>query len=834
MSGYNPPPMQRQMVGDLCYLELCTLEGNTYVVTACPRGFFVNASRERDVFCPFPAHHPHTSQTLLDLLSKVSPQFRANWAALLVHAQKNADLFADDPAFLSLPWVSATLISQHLTTHGLMGIGDGDGNGSWLAAPPRPHTFDLNRSEEADLQGYGVARTSFGAIRDWNEEYQCCKELPMKSAQDRIFRARALSKMTYEFKHAAREGAIAVMRGKIPPLNPHDEARFHVYVLNKIFFSFAVDVRQYYSDVGGDRTTYALACHDLKGVRLLNDLDVPDLHTLATVVVDYLGHRIVAQSIVPGILQGDQASSLEYGSVDRGRSLHFNPDMDKLMTGVAKKLFIQPSHIVRNSTPVPANENEAQRLLKEEEAEKAAAEAETEGQKKNRNKFRVADGETVVFHGPVGTKGILGSDGRHYILDVCRLTPRDPNFATAGDVGDSARHTAVFRPELLQNFQAHRKRTMAAQQQQQQRPADGDNSTSGGDSEDNDANGAKTTDSSKAGAEKVSAALTFDINVFTEHKFDLAPEEVKRREARVWQLADFLSKQMLPALGSSLINGRQLGDGESLVHSMHKFGVNVRYLGALANWVRIHGKDERVKSQEATATTAEPQPTAEDEVTQQQADAAAGGGGGGSGGGGGGAAAAGDEAAAAAAAAAPAKAAPAQTTTTKTHQHNSFDTEHADAKFVIVTAEIEMVARAVKTIVGEILRTHRDLLDAPAILFAAMLNLLLAPGNPASSSSASSGTAAAAGNVAAEQPKRRDYTGQGSGGGGGGNSRSRRGHHHQHDSASDEAMPYAPSPVELIARKRVAGIGLNEQSLWDKIRARVREKYRYRTLRYDG
>jgi protein TIF31 len=115
----------------------------------------------------------------------------------------------------------------------------------------------------------------------------------------------------YEFRRAARDGAVAVMRGKIPPINPHDEPRCHVFVLNNIFFSFAVDVREMFADCGGDRTAASLAMHDLKGVQMLNQLDVPGLHTLATVIVDFLGHRIVAQSIVPGILQGEQASSLE-------------------------------------------------------------------------------------------------------------------------------------------------------------------------------------------------------------------------------------------------------------------------------------------------------------------------------------------------------------------------------------------------------------------------------------------------------------------------------------------------------------------------------------------
>ena len=40
---------------------------------------------------------------------------------------------------------------------------------------------------------------------------------------------------------------------------------------------------------------------------------MPGIHTLGTAVVDYCGHRLVAQSIIPGILQGEMMSQLHYG-----------------------------------------------------------------------------------------------------------------------------------------------------------------------------------------------------------------------------------------------------------------------------------------------------------------------------------------------------------------------------------------------------------------------------------------------------------------------------------------------------------------------------------------
>ena len=69
-------------------------------------------------------------------------------------------------------------------------------------------------------------------------------------------------------------------------------------------------------------------------------LGVDKLYTLATSVVDYLGVRLVAQSIIPGILQGDQQSRLMYGSVEAGAKLKAKSEMRELLQPVAKQMFL--------------------------------------------------------------------------------------------------------------------------------------------------------------------------------------------------------------------------------------------------------------------------------------------------------------------------------------------------------------------------------------------------------------------------------------------------------------------------------------------------------------
>jgi hypothetical protein len=54
-SGWNPPRGNRRLQGDLFYLDVETLEGESVVVTAWTNGFFVNAT-QGGVFNPAPRY----------------------------------------------------------------------------------------------------------------------------------------------------------------------------------------------------------------------------------------------------------------------------------------------------------------------------------------------------------------------------------------------------------------------------------------------------------------------------------------------------------------------------------------------------------------------------------------------------------------------------------------------------------------------------------------------------------------------------------------------------------------------------------------------------------
>ena len=114
---------------------------------------------------------------------------------------------------------------------------------------------------------------------------------------------------------------MAVIDGNVMAINPGEETRMQMFIWNNIFFSLGFDVRDHYRELGGDAAAHAAPTNDLNGVRAYGAVDVEGLYTLGTVVVDYRGYRVTAQSIIPGILEREQEQSVIYGSIDFGKTV---------------------------------------------------------------------------------------------------------------------------------------------------------------------------------------------------------------------------------------------------------------------------------------------------------------------------------------------------------------------------------------------------------------------------------------------------------------------------------------------------------------------------------
>jgi len=867
-SGWNPPPKPRALMGDLFYLEVVTMEHQTLHLTACPDGFYVNQTRASR-FDPRPAKVAHNSQTLLDLLCSVSSQFTKQWGSLLEQTASAAAALTEgsdmvDPtfAFLATPWqtgLAAMASSENVRACWCVEKPPTlTGAAARVAGASSGHTYDRNRAE-SDLTnetmgvsiGLGMAcetQPSAGLVRDWNEELQCCREMPRNTVQASIARSRALCKVLADFEIVAGECAVAVALGHVPPINPLDAPDAHVFVHNNVFFSLAVDGRGTYQNCGGDAAAFSAASHDLRGVMELARAEVDGLHTLATAVIDFMGKRIIAQSIIPGILHGEAASSLVYGSVDHGSTVYWNEHMHELMSKVAKSL-----HIAESVIAVPEFDEEAEAAelaaLKELEAQGMSRHQLESQSERGSTKWRAAAGPLSVF-GPVEGKGIVGSDGRYYVLDIIRTTPRDLNYcAAASSIGggrsipgvdaeaivaageadakksladapaaetDAAAaaaaaaavetaagaanpvndeyYTAVLRPELVQHYVQYRanraKMLVAANTAQARREellkqqqaaaattaasasatatatataADGSDGASAEaatvPADDfvvvNDPNAvgvgesapasvvaavsseaaspsaevaAKSAPAATAGAAAETAVpVRLNTNVFTLYKHGGTEAERDADRSLVMDAAHFLKRIMIPTLLRDIrLQKAFCVDGESLCESMHLRGVNLRYLGTLA------------------------QLAAESEGTRSEAPL---------------------------------------------------------TPFALEICEVEMVARCYRKMLWSMLGENKELLLAPAITVAAMMGRLLScEGHVADTTKAPA--------LSPQQSRSK-----------------RKGGRRGEEAAQVEA---ASSPSVVRTRSALAKLLPTREAMWSDLRSRVEAKYGYELKLWPG
>jgi protein TIF31 len=212
-SGFHPPPQFRRLMGDLAYLEV-TLPGGgeTVHITATPMGFFVNRSSSINGAYksdPRPAPKSCFSHELLDCLLQYSSSVVDAWTEAQTASKLRSKLMAkvnQDGPFSSFFRVAIrgdfSGYMQPSVAVASEGIDALIQNPSWLVPVTKieleakeswtrncAHTFNPAKTEEDLSSSFGVDMRG-GALRDWNEELQVAREMPVESLLERIERAR--------------------------------------------------------------------------------------------------------------------------------------------------------------------------------------------------------------------------------------------------------------------------------------------------------------------------------------------------------------------------------------------------------------------------------------------------------------------------------------------------------------------------------------------------------------------------------------------------------------------------------------------------------------------
>ncbi|KAI8987473.1 clustered mitochondria-domain-containing protein [Mycotypha africana] len=551
LSGWNPVPHRQKLQGDLLYLVVTTLENETLHLTASTKGFFVNNCSQTK-YDPSPKNNgagKYSAHSLIHLLQQLSPLF--------------AKKFSELQNFITRHHMLEVLpVSTYLPDY------------PWAVEQPE-HLFDPSRPCETYLT---AGLDSVEGLRDWNDELQSHRELPKSTMQERILRERLVNKVQSEFTEAAIRGAMAVVDGSVIPLNPLDPEESHMYVHNNIFFSKGNDGRNTFDELGGDEAAHVATGKDLEGVKIINTIEPENLYTLGSVIVDYKGARIVAQSIVPGIFRRQDENSIIYGSVDNGIQISSDETFhENIGKDIAKSL-----HLAEHTVINKEGDKEVQLFTSQE------------------------------------TKGLIGADNRRYILDLYRLNPVDIEFqeseCVAKDDKPAYPHKlTLLRHELMSLFWEHKFRKWLKEKTDQirkEREASKSPEIEGGKENEEVTGDKKDAVDNAAVIEKKEEVeevneedeikidinefkLQFNADVFTTARLP-DNDQTKQEQEVVWEASKFLRDEVIPSLVLDFVSyAISPLDGDALTKAMHRRGINMRYLGKLAELV-FTSKEKRI------------------------------------------------------------------------------------------------------------------------------------------------------------------------------------------------------------------------------------------------
>ncbi|XP_068166681.1 clustered mitochondria protein homolog isoform X2 [Antennarius striatus] len=445
---------------------------------------------------------------------------------------------------------------------------------SWLGPPC------ASRTHKNTFSRMGVEDEQAAQAPDWNEELQVARDLPVRTLEEKLQRDRALLQVNSAFVRAVVQGAETVVDGLVEPVNgaPEDPA----FLWGGLLMSQGASNSMF----GGERGRRAAQRMELKGVQAYSNIEgIQGLHTLPTAIVDYRGVRLSAQGLAPGLEGSEQ---------DQGAS----PASRGLLYGI-------------NAGP---QESPHRRRLLELLAHGAKS------LNLQRHVVVAPEGHKVPLFTSVDAQGLLGADGRFYILDVFRTFPADANFspemetesqATTGEEKKNKSceedkensclkegwpdnyHSASglpksyvhglcrLKPELVQAFIQHKHSqfTLCVKDILDK---------NGGFEECATACDSRATEAVRAACKEVGSVsdiifeMRFNPNIFSPGvSFPPADSKsTKLQERLLREAASFIVMHQIPNFVEYCLQSNEAPmDGASLKHALHKRGINLRYLG---------------------------------------------------------------------------------------------------------------------------------------------------------------------------------------------------------------------------------------------------------------
>ncbi|ELR11467.1 uncharacterized protein ACA1_122080 [Acanthamoeba castellanii str. Neff] len=232
---------------------------------------------------------------------------------------------------------------------------------------------DFTDSEDED----DVKKPRRDQTKNWNTDFQHLLDMPPSAEK-----FTKLARLAHDFVFAAEtygkiiisELGLPVEKKTIKPVAAGGQAGGEKYIVQGIFFKFALDIFGIY---GGDEYAMKAASHDLKGLIHYYSCQIPGLHVPLMALIDYLGFRLIAITILP-----INNTTIQYGSCDAGQTVYADdPRLNEMMEQAGRKMKLQGHYV------------------------------------------GVPGGMRRKLYAPVDIEGHKGLDGRYYVVDFARTFP---------------------------------------------------------------------------------------------------------------------------------------------------------------------------------------------------------------------------------------------------------------------------------------------------------------------------------------------------------------------------------------------------------------------------
>ncbi|KAI9139623.1 clustered mitochondria-domain-containing protein [Paraphysoderma sedebokerense] len=583
ISGWNPCPPYRRIRGDIMYLSVSFIDqpSRFYHVTACPQGFFVQSSTNQK-FNPAPASK--TFPTLIELFCSISPSFKKGYARLLELWGEVTPGFELIPFFTALPawnWI----------------VRQASDSGKPVEATT--HTFDMFRSL-GSIGGTDLLLDSSGveALRDWNDEVQTAKEsyFPIDSnsaSLSLIQRDRTLATTYTQFVQFAIQGVQAIAQGALTAVNHNEPDSEHIFIWNNIFFSYPTDTSNRYKTEGHNDPNEAArvaAAKDIEGTRQI-EMAIAELNTqldpsgktrplpLCTAlcaVIDYQGRRVLCQSVLPGILR-PQGAKIIYGCVEPELEDATNVEERKNMEDIKREVRCD---------------------------EKFHEMLEPLAKKLHWDEHKVVDdfGKEQNIWFCADSRGIVATDNRFYILEPTRSTPTDLSFQD--DLQKESNYPTyphkftLLRRELIDSYYHHELQTHVKRSKEEVEESRKQSKVVGEKGENSADGKSNTEDDSKQESPKEPIDLMpfinefdlrFNLDIGSPWDQNLDGEKRVDQEATLKKACGYLKDIVVPSLVNELAVSSQIPmTGSALTSLLHRSGINIRYLGLIAQFIEEH------------------------------------------------------------------------------------------------------------------------------------------------------------------------------------------------------------------------------------------------------